>query len=143
MTVLGATTSVGATGVSSLLDGTEGDLTDADADVINDFMTGDDSITFGLAAGDGTIGGNYDEAAYEDTFAAAQAAADAAFLANAGLVYFLTGTNDIGDGGAVLAGQDGGATGLLFLNVDGDTNADAVLSLTGITAANFGADDII
>lgn len=143
VTVLGATTSVGATGVSSLLTGAEVNLTDADADVITDFLSADDSITFGLAAGDGTIGGNYDEAAYEDTFAAAQAAADLAFAANADLVYFLTGTNDLGDGGAVAAGDDGGATGLLFLNVDGDTAADSVLALTGITAANFGADDII
>jgi hypothetical protein len=136
VTVLTATTSVGAASVSSLLTGAETNLVDADADVITDFISADgDLISFGLAAGDNS---NYDEDAYEDSFVDAQAAADAAFAApgNEGLIYFLTGTNDVG-------GTDGGATGLLFLNVDGDNDADAVLSLVGINENNFDEDQII
>ncbi|WP_162933496.1 DUF4214 domain-containing protein [Sulfitobacter mediterraneus] len=134
VTVLTATTSVGAASSSSLLDGTEADLTDADADVVTDFMTAEgDLISFGLAAGDNS---NYDEDAYYDTFVLAQAAADAAFAGDAALVYFLTGTNDVG-------AADGGATGLLFLNVDGDTDADAVLSMVGVDESNFDEDQIV
>jgi hypothetical protein len=134
VTVLTATTSVGAASSSSLLGAGEANLVDADADVVTDFMTAEgDLISFGLAAGDNS---NYDEDAYYDTFALAQAAADTAFAGDAALVYFLTGTNDVG-------AADGGATGLLFLNVDGDTDADAVLSMVGVDESNFDEDQIV
>ncbi|WP_282048374.1 DUF4214 domain-containing protein [Sulfitobacter mediterraneus] len=142
VTVLSAATSVGAASSSSLLGAGEVNLLDADADVVTDFMTADgDLVSFGLAAGENS---NYDEDAYYDTFAAAQAAADAAFAGDANLVYFLSGTNDLGDGGVTsVAGDDGGATGLLFLNVDGDTDADAVLSMVGVNESNFDEDQIV
>lgn len=126
---------------SSVLLGTEADLTEADADVVTDFLDDDDTITFGLDAGDND---NYDEAAYEDTFGLAQAAANAAFAGDADLIYFLTGTTDLGDGGVTgVAGGDGGATGLLFVNANNDGTADTVVSLTGVTEANFDDSNII
>lgn len=125
---------------SSVLDGTEANLTEADADVITDFMENDDTISFGLAAGDGN---NYDEAAYENTFADALAAANAAFAGDADLVYFLTGTNDVGDGGLILPGDDGGATGLLFVNANNNGAADTVVSLLGVNEGNFDDSNIV
>lgn len=128
VTVLGATTSVGAASSSSLLDGFETSLADADADTITDFMTVDgDLISFGLAIGSNT---NYGEEASQIDFVTAQANADAAFAGNANLIYFLS-------------GSDADATGLLFLNVDGDTDADAVVALTGINSTNFDEDQIV
>ena len=128
VTLLASTSSIAASSASSLLTGAETSLGDADADLITDFTTGgEDKITFGLAAGSGA---NYDEAANAADFVTAQASADAAFAGDADLIYFLT-------------GSDADGVGLLFLNLDGDTDADTVLALTGITESNFGHDDIV
>ena len=127
VTVLGASTSVGAASSSSLLTGAETSLADADADLITDFLGADDFISFGLAAGSNS---NYDEEASVVDFVTAQANADAAFAGDADLVYFLS-------------GSDADGVGLLFLNVDGDTDADAVVALTGVNNTNFDEDNIV
>ncbi len=106
-------------------------LADQDADVITDFLDDDDTITFGLDAGSND---NYDEAANEATFADALAAAHAAFAADADLIYYLTGSDDA---------TDGGPTGLLFVNANGDDEADTVVALTGVTEANFDDSNIV
>ena len=123
-----------ASSVSSILPGAGGGgevLADQDADIITDFDDDDDLLTFGLAAGSGT---NYDEAANEATFADALAAAHTAFAADADLVYYLTGSNDVGDGGPV---------GLLFVNANGNDEADTVVALQGVSASNFDDSNIV
>jgi Domain of unknown function (DUF4214) len=112
---------------SSVLDGTETSLADADADVITDFLDDDDSITFGLDAGSND---NYDEDAYAADFVTAQANADAAFAGDADLIYFLTGST-------------ADSTGLLFVNANNDGTADTVVALTGVTEANFDDSNIV
>ena len=106
-------------------------LADQDADIITDFTEDDDTISFGLAAGDGS---NYDEAANEANFADALAAAHDAFANDADLVYYLTGSDDATDGGPV---------GLLFINANGDDEADSVVALTGVNASNFDDSNIV
>ena len=123
-----------ASSVSSILPGAGGGgevLADQDADIITDFDEDDDLLTFGLAAGSGS---NYDEAANEATFADALAAAHAAFTADSDLVYYLTGSNDAGDGGPV---------GLLFVNANDNGEADTVVALQGVSAANFDDSNIV
>ncbi len=95
--------------------------------MISDFVDDDDTITFGLAAG---TNDNYDEAAYEATFVAAQAAANVAFAGDADLVYFLT-------------GSDADSAGLLFVNANASGSADFVVELTGVTEANFDDSNIV
>jgi uncharacterized protein DUF4214 len=118
---------LGGSGASSILTGGEATLAVADADVISDFVDDDDTITFGLAAG---TNDNYDEAAYEATFVAAQAAANVAFAGDADLVYFLT-------------GSDADSAGLLFVNANANGSADFVVELTGVTEANFDDTNIV
>jgi hypothetical protein len=127
VTVLSATSSVAAASFSSLLTGGE-TFASADMDVITDFMDSEgDLISFGLDAG---TSDNYDEAAYEATFGDAQTAADTAFADDSDLLYFLTGST-------------ADASGLLFLNLDGDTDADAAIALTGVDLTNFDFDNIV
>jgi hypothetical protein len=127
VSVLSATTSVGASSVSDVLSGPT-TFAGANMDVITDFMDADgDLISFGLAAGSNS---NYDEEASQVDFATAQSNADAAFAGDASLIYFLS-------------GSDADGVGLLFLNVDGDTDADSVIALTGINNTNFDEDSIV
>jgi hypothetical protein len=126
VTVLSASTSVGAASSSSRLVGAT-TYAGADIDVITDFLDSEDFISFGLAAGSNS---NYDEEASQADFATAQANADAAFAGDSNLVYFLS-------------GSDADGVGLLFLNVDGDTDADAVLALTGVNNTSFDEGNII
>ena len=108
-----------------MLDGTETTLAETDADVITDFVSADDSIDFtDLPAGDGTT---YDEGAEVADFATALADANVAL--GGGATYYLTST-----------AADGG---LLFYDANNDGSADGLVSLPGINASNFGADDII
>ena len=102
-----------------------------DADLITDFIEDDDLITFGLDAGDNS---NYDEGANEATSAHALLAANAAFAGDPDLIYYLTGSDDAGDGGPV---------GLLFVNANGSDEADSVVQLTGVSESNFDDSNII
>jgi hypothetical protein len=96
------------------------------ADVVVDFVSGTDTISFGLVAG--TAGGNYVEAAAAANYVAARGAANLAFDGVA-VMYYLTST-----------AADGG---LLFFDANLDGNVDGVVVLTGINSANFAATDIV
>lgn len=128
VTTANGSATVNASSASSVISGTlQGTVADADADTILDFVSADDSISFGLAAG---TNNNYDEEGYQADFDTAQGNADAAFANDQDLVYFLSGS---------VAGN----TGLLFVNLDGDGTADAVVSLVGIDNTNFDEADIV
>jgi hypothetical protein len=121
---------------SSILDGGEVDLADADADEITDFMVDDDFISFGLGAGDDD---NFDSGTFHDTYSEAYDAANGAFN-TPGLLYFFTGYNDDASGDA-----DGieGDVGLLFVNANGGTEPDTVIQLTGVSEGTFDFDNIV
>jgi hypothetical protein len=124
LTVAGVSTVTGLSS-SSILDGTETALGDADADVISDFDGADDLIDFvGLAAGSGA---NYDEDPAAADFATALSNADAAL--GGGVIYYLTST-----------AADGG---LLFYDANGDGGADGVLSLPGVDSSSFDDSNIV
>lgn len=109
------------------------------ADVITDFATAVDSISFGLAAG--VNGVNYLEAAGVANYGLARTAADAAF--DGTVQYYLTSATDFdGVGGTgQVEGQEGG--GLLFFDANLDGNVDGVVILLGVTSATFHASDIV
>jgi hypothetical protein len=96
------------------------------ADVITDFLSGADTISFGLVAG---TAANYKEAAEVADYATALANANTAF--DSTVQYYLT--------SSAAAGEEG----LLFVDVDLDGTADSVVHLVGITQANFAATDIV
>ncbi len=123
--VLAGTSSVVALSSSSILDGSETSLDDADADVITDFSSGEgDQIDIGdLPAG---TSANYDEGAEVANFATALADANAAM--ETGKMYYLTST----------AADEG----LLFYDANADGNADGVLQLIGVNNTNFDYTDI-
>jgi hypothetical protein len=102
-------------------------LADQDADIILDFVEDDDLISFGLAAGSSS---NYDEDANAADFGAALLAANVAFAADPDLLYYLT-------------GSDADAVGLLFVNANGDDEADTVVQLAGVDASNFDDSNIV
>lgn len=104
------------------------------ADVITDFVSGQDSISFGLAAG--VSGVNYFEAAAAADYATARTNANNAF--DGTVQYYLTSATDLDGAGAGTAGS-----GLLFVDANLDGNVDLVVLLTGITSANFNALDIV
>jgi len=109
------------------------------ADVITDFVSGTDSISFGLAAGQS--GNNYFEAVAAADYATALTNADNAF--DGTVQYYLTAATVL-DGVAttgLVNGQEG--AGLLFVDANLDGNADLVVLLTGITRDNFKALDIV
>lgn len=109
------------------------------ADVITDFATGVDTISFGLAAG--VLGTNYVEVAAAADYATALAAANTAF--NGTVQYYMTSATDL-DGVAttgLVNGQEG--AGLLFFDANLDGDVDGVVLLSGITSATFAAGDII
>ena len=126
-TITGAsgTASISGMSASSILTG-GGTLGAADADVINDFVSGDDTISFGLAAGSSS---NYDEGAEVADFATAEVAANAAM--DGTVIYYLT--------SSATAGEEG----LLFFDANADGTADGVLQLIGIDASSFDDDDIV
>ena len=118
------------------------DLLVAAADLITDFTTGEDSISFGgqLAAG---AGGNYVEAPEAADFAAALAAADVAF--DGGATYYLTSIVAEAAEAALYGGDviaEGDTIGLLFFDANGDTNPDGVIALLGVDESLFAASDI-
>lgn len=124
LSVSGVSTITGLSS-SSLLDGSETTLDEADADVITDFTDSDDFIDFdGLAAGDGS---NYDEDPAAADFATALGNANGAM--GGGVIYYLTST-----------AADGG---LLFYDANGDGAADGVISLPGVDATNFDDSNIM
>jgi hypothetical protein len=98
-----------------------------DADLLTDFSDDDDLISFGLAAGDSN---NYDEGANAATFGAALLAANAAFAGDPDLIYFLTGSN-------------ADSVGLLFVNANGDDEADTFVQLAGVDASSFDDSNIV
>lgn len=104
------------------------------ADVITDFVSGEDSISFGLAAG--VAGGNYFEAAAVADYATARTNANNAF--DGTVQYYLTSATDLDGVDPETAGS-----GLLFVDANLDGNVDLVVLLTGITSANFNALDIV
>jgi hypothetical protein len=126
---------ISASSASSVLAGALS-YTNAGIDVITDFETGADSITFGLDAGSAT---NYDDGVVETDFDAARMAADAAFAADADLVYFVN---------SVAGATDPVENGTyLFVNFNGLASggtADTVVQMTGgVDASSFEAADII
>jgi len=117
---------------ASVSSATGANLVDVAADLITDFVSGADKIDFGLVAGSAT---NYAEAAqvasYSDALTAAGTALD-------GVVrYYLT---SIADNDATVGTTD--PTGLLFFDANGDGEVDGVVTLTGISSANFAFTDI-
>jgi Ca2+-binding RTX toxin-like protein len=102
-------------------------ITIALADRIADFLSGTDTISGMGVAGSAT--GEYTEAAAVADFATALAAANVVFAATNAQSYYLTSIT--------------GGVGLLFINDDNNAVAEAVIQLTGITAANFAATDIL
>ncbi|WP_045221768.1 hypothetical protein [Desulfonatronum thioautotrophicum] len=133
------------TGASFLLRdivGPDPELSDAFADLITDFTTGADSISFGgeLAAGSA---GNFVGAAAALDFEAALDAADLAF--DGGAIYYLTSIVAEAPEVALYGGDIinlGDTIGLLFFDANGDTNPDGVISLLGVDATMFAATDI-
>jgi hypothetical protein len=105
-------------------------LAEATADVITDFVTGVDHISFvnndsvALADGQAT---NYLEAAAAPDFATALGNAQVAM--DGVVIYYVTSST-------------ADATGLVFFDANSDGNVDGVVSLTGITSANFAFGDI-
>lgn len=107
------------------------------ADVITDFVSGSDTISFGLLAG----AGNYSEAAAVADYATARADADTIF--DGTVQYYLTSATDL-DGAAttgLVEGQEG--AGLLFVDANLDGNTDMVVLLLGVTSGSFVASDIV
>ena len=102
-------------------------LADQDADIILDFNEDDDLISFGLDAGSSS---NYDEDAYEADFGAALLAANAAFAGDPDLIYFLNGST-------------ADNMGFLFVNANGDDEADTFVQLAGVNAGNFDDSNIV
>ena len=119
------TASISGVSSSSILTGA-GTLDDADADVITDFMSGEDTITFGLAAGSNS---NYDEGAEVADFNAAETAANAAM--DGTVIYYMT--------SSATAGEEG----LLFFDANADGTADGVVHLVGLDSTSFDEDDIV
>jgi hypothetical protein len=100
----------------------------ADADIITDFMSGEDMVDLNAVAGDGSAT-NYVEAAEVATFGDAVTAAAAAI--DDTVSYFLT--------SSAAAGEEG----LLFFDADGNGSVDGVVHLVGIDEDNFAFGDII
>jgi len=100
------------------------------ADVITDFVSGTDKISFGLVAGELA---NYKAAAGVDTFAEAHTAADDAM--NGTVRYYLTSINNTVDPTE--------PDGVLFFDANADGTADGVVQLIGIDMSSFVATDII
>jgi hypothetical protein len=125
---------ISASSASSVLAGALS-YTNAGIDVITDFETGADSITFGLDAGSAT---NYDDGVVETDFDAARMAADAAFAADADLVYFVN---------SVAGATDPVENGTyLFVNFNGLASggtADTVVQMTGIGISDIAFGDIV
>ncbi|MGE8398155.1 MAG: hypothetical protein ACN6NT_11180, partial [Comamonas sp.] len=110
------------------------------ADVITDFTTGEDTISFGLQAG--VAGSNYLEVAGVDTYATALTNANAAF--NGTVQYYLTSAADLdGVAGTGQVENNAEGAGLLFIDANLDGNVDAVVLLLGVTSDNFAATDIV
>ncbi|MBX9833543.1 MAG: hypothetical protein K2X78_10930, partial [Burkholderiaceae bacterium] len=111
------------------------------ADIITDFNAAVDTISFGLAAGNGAINGNYVEAAAAANYTVARDAANDAF--DGTVQYYMTSAADL-DGaalsGQLATGEEGG--GLLFFDANLDGNVDGVVVLLGVTSASFAAANI-
>lgn len=125
---LGALSGTGASGSPNV-----GNLSLAFADIINDFDSGTDQIKLHVEDGSAT---NYVEAAQSADYQTAFNAANLAF--DTTVKYFLTSIPDI----AATVGVNE-ATGLLFFDADGNGEPDGVISLVGVTAADFAFGDII
>lgn len=112
------------------------------ADIITDFNAAVDTISFGLAAGNGAINGNYVEAAAAANYTVARDAANDAF--DGTVQYYMTSAADL-DGaalsGQLATGEEGG--GLLFFDANLDGNVDGVVVLLGVTSASFAAANIV
>jgi hypothetical protein len=122
---------ISGTGASALGAGA-GTFANIFADTITDFVSGEDMIQLNVAG----TNANYLESGNQTSYATAYAAANAAF--DGTVRYYLTSTDDL-DGNATA--DD--ASGLLFFDANGDSTADGVILLTGITSANFDETDII
>lgn len=95
----------------------------ATADIITDFVSGEDTISFGLVAGSGT---NYVEVAETVDFATARSDADTAF--DGTVQYYLTST----------AADEG----ILFFDANADGSVDGVVSLLGVDSDSFAFGDV-
>lgn len=124
-TSAGGISGSGASVLGAAVDGTP-TLAEAVADVITDFASGVDTISFGLAAG--VLGTNYVEAAAAADYATALTNANTA--ANGTVQYYLTSST-------------ADNIGLLFFDANLDGDIDGVVALTGITSATFAAGDIV
>ncbi|WP_415243450.1 beta strand repeat-containing protein [Zhongshania sp.] len=108
-------------------------------DIITDFTSGEDSISFGLLVGPG----NYAEAAEEANYADALTAANLAF--DGTLQYYLTSAAEL-DGDSdpltgLVQGQEG--AGILFVDANLDGSADLAVLMLGIENTSFIGTDIV
>lgn len=110
----------------------------ATADLITDFVSGTDRISFGLSAGSGST---YTEVAEVADFTTARNAADAWFTSGTTRQYYLTSIADQSEFDTDPSATD--PVGLLFFDANLDGNVDGVVALMGISSANFAATDII
>lgn len=117
-----------AGGVTSVDSSALGAADPATLDVITDFLSGTDKLSFaGLVAGSAT---NYVEAAAVADYATALADANSAF--NGTVIYYLSSYND---------GTDD--VGVLFFDANGDGAVDGAVQLAGIDQDSFAFSDIL
>ncbi|WP_206836786.1 beta strand repeat-containing protein [Marinobacterium iners] len=124
----------GFEGSGASVDGALGDsIVDAQADLITDFISGEDVIDLDLVAGTATnFLAEAEVADYETALVNANNAMD-------GVVrYYLT---SLADNDATAEVDD--ATGLLFFDANEDGTVDGVIALTGIDENNFVFGDIV
>jgi hypothetical protein len=107
-------------------------VTAGTADAITDFQTGVDTISFGLAAGNGTTTtGNYVElGTIYTTYADAEMAAKSQFNQSDTTIYVVTQVNN---------------DSYLFVDFipTGNSEADSVVFLQGVTLNSIAASDIV
>jgi len=107
-----------------------GVITPGTADIVTDFQTGIDTLTFGMGAAIGPPGsGNYTElSTLFTTYANAETAAQTTFSAQPSLIYVVT--------------QVGSDT-YVFADTGGTTDADSIIYLQGVALSGIAAADIV
>ena len=123
------------------------------ADIITDFVSGEDTIDLNAVAGAGIDGTNYEERDAGDpeavSFAAAFTEADA--VIDGTITYYFTTSSGMttyaadSAGGLFLGGVGGDIDdqGLLFYDADSNGSIDGVIHLVGVDLDDFAAGDIV
>lgn len=124
ITSIGSTPIVAALSSSSLLE-TGDALADADMDTITDFMSGEDSITFGLGSGVGAYSEADGFATFNDAFEG------------------VGGANDAMAGGDTYFFAETAEGSFLFYDANGDGVADGAVIVEGVGLAGFDDSDIV